>query len=625
MGSQLRPHRDRRRWALLLVAPVLLTAGLLWGLTNALAESGSPSPTTGKVVLHVGIAGTEPDNLNPFIGYATPSYEIWHLNYDMLYGYSAKDFSPVPELAAEMPQVSPDGKTITVKLRSGVKWQDGVPFTAKDVAFTYNYIIDNNMGYLSGYTLLIKSVEAVDDTTVVFHLTKPKANFERMWVVILPEHIWSKVPPKAAQNTYANKPPIIGTGPFQTVRTEGNLQTVVMDANPGYWRGRPKIDEIVFNVYQNPDNMVSDLRSGVIDVAYGVPPAQMLGLKSETNVAAIAFTTRTFNYLGMNCYAKPTSLGNPVLRDERFRQALSWAVDKQRLIDTAEMGFAVPGDTVIVGAKAGSIDYHYSVPGDQQSTFDLDKARAALDAAGYTDSDGDGIRDYKGKPIELRLWARNQSDFSQKVGRLLTGWFRSIGLKIAFSVMDEGVINDRLYNTTKSGAYAPDYDMYIWDWFGYADPGDTLVSWTTQQIYNGWNDACWSNQEYDTLFDQQQSMVDLQTGAFDNVARRDVVWKMQDIFYKSSPYIVLDYPQTLEAYNTSKWQGWVRPNNEGVIMLNDNIDTYLSINPKTAAATTGGGGANTTLVVLGIIIAAAVVGLIVWLVRRRRGSRAEEV
>ena len=190
--------------------------------------------------------------------------------------------------------------------------------------------------------------------------------------------------------------------------------------------------------------------------------------------------------------------------------------------------------------------------------------------------------------------------------------------------MDEGVINDRLYNTTKSGAYAPDYDMYIWDWFGYADPGDTLVSWTTQQIYNGWNDACWSNPQYDTLFDQQQSMVDLQTGAFDNVPRRDVVWKMQDIFYKDSPYIVLDYPQTLEAYNTSKWEGWVRPNNEGVVMLNDNIDTYLSVHPKTAAATTGG-GSNTAAIVGGVIAAVVVVGLIVWLVRRRRGPRAEEV
>jgi peptide/nickel transport system substrate-binding protein len=608
----------------LLAVPLLLTAGLLWGLTGALAESASPSPAAGKVVLHVGMAGSEPDNLNPFIGYATPSYEIWHLNYDMLYGYSAKDFAPVPELAAEMPQVSPDGKTVTVKLRSGVKWQDGVPFTAKDVVFTYNYIIDNNMGYLSGYTLLINSVEAVDDTTVVFHLAKPKANFERMWVVILPEHVWSKVSPKAAQNTYANKPPIIGTGPFQTVRTEGNLQTVVMDANPGYWRGRPKIDEIVFNVYQNADNMVSDLRSGVIDVAYGVPPAQMPGLASDKSVAAISFVTRTFNYLGINCYAKPTSQGNPVLRDERFRQALNWAVDKKRIIQTAELGFAVPGDTVVVGAKAGKIDYHYNVPADQRLTFDLNKAKTALDAAGYTDTSGDGIRDYKGKPIELRLWARSQSDFSQKAGRLLTGWFKSIGLKIDFSVMDEGVINDRLYNTTKSGAYAPDYDMYIWDWFGYADPGDTLVSWTTQQIYNGWNDACWSNKEYDTLFDQQQSMVDLQTGAFDNAPRRDVVWKMQDIFYKSSPYIILDYPQTLEAYNTSKWEGWVRPNNEGVVMLNDNIDTYLFVHPRTATATTEGGGSSTTLIVLGVVVAAVVAGLIVWLVRRRRGPGAEE-
>jgi uncharacterized protein (TIGR03382 family) len=118
-------------------------------------------------------------------------------------------------------------------------------------------------------------------------------------------------------------------------------------------------------------------------------------------------------------------------------------------------------------------------------------------------------------------------------------------------------------------------------------------------------------------------MVDLQTGAFDNVPRRDVIWKMQDLFYKNSPYIVLDYPQTLEAYNTSRWQGWVRPNNEGVLMINDNIDSYLFVHPATAAAPTSGG--NTTGIVVGVVAAIAVVGLVVWLVLRRRRPKAEEV
>ena len=92
------------------------------------------------MVLHVGWTN-DPDNLNPFIGAETSSYEIWRLNYDFLTGYSL-DLQPTPELATSW-ETSPDGKIWTFHLRDGVKWQDGEAFTADDVAFTYNYIVDN--------------------------------------------------------------------------------------------------------------------------------------------------------------------------------------------------------------------------------------------------------------------------------------------------------------------------------------------------------------------------------------------------------------------------------------------------------------------------------------------------
>ena len=623
MGRLLRPRGNRRLWTVL-AATILLTAGLVWGLTGALADSGSPSPGTGKVTLRVGWTN-DPDSLNPFIGYESSAYEIWHLNYDMLVGYRAKDLAPVPELAAEMPTTSADGLTVTFKLRPNIKWQDGVPFTANDVAFTYNYIIENEMWTMSGYTQLIKNVEATDDLTAVFHLTKPKANIVRLWIPILPEHIWSKVDPQKAQNSYVNKPPIIGTGPFQCVE-EVNNRYVRMVANKSYWRGAPKIDEIIFATYQNADSMADDLRAGAIDVAWGIPPAKFEQLKADTNLKTTTAQTRTFNYLCMNSYQSEYSQGNPVLRDEKFRQALNYAVNKQQLVDVAEFGYGTPGTTLLTGVKYGAVDYHYDPPVEEQYIFDLEKARQALDAAGYTDTNGDGIRDYKGKPIKLRLWARSEAQFTQDAGRLITDWFKSIGLAIDFQAMQDGLINDHIAEYTGDN-YAPNYDMYIWDWVGYADPSDTLVSWTTGQIGpdNGWNDTCWSNKEYDGLFDQQMTAVDLTSGAYDNVARRDLIWKMQDTFYRSSPYIVLDYPLDREAFNVSKWDGWVPINNGLVVYQNDNIDTYLSVHPKTAATATGGGGGDTTLVVIGVVVAAVAAGLIVWLLRRRRGPSAEEV
>ena len=108
----------------------------------------------------------------------------------------------------------------TFHLREGVTWQDGVAFTASDVAFTYNYIIDNEMGAYSSLTTFIDKVVAVDDPTVEISCSKPKANILRTWIPILPEHIWSKVKPAAAGAGYRNKPPIIGTGPFQVTEVK---------------------------------------------------------------------------------------------------------------------------------------------------------------------------------------------------------------------------------------------------------------------------------------------------------------------------------------------------------------------------------------------------------------------
>ena len=179
---------------------------------------------------------------------------LWHLNYDFLVGFDAKTLEPRPELATSW-EVSPDGKTWTFKIRSGVKWQDGEPLTARDVAFTFNYIIDNKLLNLATYTGGITERQGGrrHDRQIIT-TDEPKANMLRMVVPILPEHIWSKVSGKAATTTYQNTPPIVGYGPFQIVEwKKGKFVRLV--ANPNYWGGKPKIDEVIFELYTNPDTM----------------------------------------------------------------------------------------------------------------------------------------------------------------------------------------------------------------------------------------------------------------------------------------------------------------------------------------------------------------------------------
>ena len=241
--------------------------------------------------------------------------------------------------------MTPDGKTWTFTIRDNAKWHDGVPLTAKDVAFTYNYIIDNELANFTSYTQGINKAVAVDDTTVRFDCSQPKANMLRVYVPIVPEHIWSKVSGKDAGLGYANKPPFVGSGPFKCVEWKKNSY-VKLVANKDYWRGAPKIDELLFEYYTNADTMVQDLKSGTIDGATGLLDAQYRQLKGEPGIEARTIRTNGFDELAFNCYAG-TSRGNPVLRDWKFRQALNWAVDKDKICAIVYGGHAEPATTVI--------------------------------------------------------------------------------------------------------------------------------------------------------------------------------------------------------------------------------------------------------------------------------------
>ena len=142
---------------------------------------------------------------------------------------------------------------------------------------------------------------------------------------------------------------------------------------------------------------------------------------------------------------------------------------------------------------------------------------------------------------------------------------------------------------------------------------------TTSQI-DGWNDPVWSNPEYDKLYERQARTID-------PAQRKPLVDRMQQIFYSQAPYIVTNYEQQLEAYNTDKWEGWTRvPEGSGpVAFVNDNIDTYLNLRPRAAAAEVSGSSSNNSLiyVVVALAVALAAIVAVLWL-RRGRGRALEE-
>jgi len=629
-GGIVNQHLRLRPVLVLLLAAVACVFGLAWAVpagasSPASAASASPAASSaagaGKITYKVGWT-RQPDNLSPFIGFEAPAFEMWYLTYDSLVGYDPSTLSPMKGenstgLATDW-SVTPDGLTWTFKIRHNAKWSDGVPLTAKDVAFTYNYIVDNpdDTSNLTAYTNLITHATALDDYTVQFQCSKPKPDMTRHWVPILPEHIWSKIPPKSLKG-YQNNAPYVGSGPFTMVEWKKNNYEHLV-ANPTWWGPKPTIQDLYFTYYTNGDTMLQDLKAGTIDAAENLVPTQIKQLQGDPNVKARAIATDAFDELAFNCYMGP-SKGNPVLKDVKFRQALNYAIDKQKMVDIVMMGYTAPGTTIIPPNYYHNPDWHWEPPASEAYTFDPAKAKQLLDAAGYKDTDGDGIREYKGKPINLRLIARDESTQEQQEGKFIAGWFKDVGIKVTLSVMDSSTLSSTILNEEK-GVLTPDYDMFLWGWYLDYDPGSMLSYFTKAQIGN-WSDSGWTDPEYEALFKQQSVELDANK-------RKAMIDRMQQILYEQSPYIVTDYQPDFEAYNTAKWTGYIQvpaPNGNTVVppFGNGGYANFIGIHPKTA---TDAVASSSTGKYVAIAVAVVVVVLIVvFLILRRRPRATEEV
>ena len=609
-----RARRSYRHVGLALA--LLLSAGLLWGLTSALASSASPSPSNGQIVLRLGwLAG--PDNLNPFVGTNSSAFTVWYMNYDTLVGLNTTDVTPnkTTGLATGW-TTSPDGRSWTFTIRTGVKWQDGQPLTAADVAWTYNDIVKNQIANWTAYTTNIAKATALSPTTVRIDCSSPSPSLltNVAEVPILPEHVWAKIPTKTAKSSsFSNTPPLVGSGPFQCTQWKKS-DYLVMKANKSYWRGAPHVDEVVFEEYTNADTMGEDMKSGAIDGCLGLLQAQMHELAHTKGVQVRPVYVNGYDELGFNCYTRGPSLGNPVLKDYRFREALQWAIDKDKLCAIAYGGMAKPADTVITADYYHDPDWHWTPTADQAYHFDLAKASQELTTAGYKLVDGVRLN-HQGKPISLRLYARSSYPPSVTCGEFITGWLRSLGLKVTLSTLDDGALESDLYNTVK-GVFTPNYDLYEWGWYNDVDPGPALAYFTTAQINNE-SDCAWSSAQYDATWKAQSTEMD-------RSKRLALVYKCQQIIYQQSPYIPLAYSDDTEAWNTARWTGWVQmPAKVGnVVFPPYGYETYFSVRPVTGG---GGGQAGLTgvLVIGGVIVVAVLIGVVYVLTRRRSRTTDE--
>jgi peptide/nickel transport system substrate-binding protein len=607
--------RTTRRAAVPVAAAVLLLLALAVLLPAAAPAEESPSPAAASdapLIYRVGLQ-SEVDNMNPFSTYSTIPWECFRVGYNFLTWYDA-DFKPVPDLATEVPTlenggITEDGKVWTFHIRPNVKWSDGQPLTAHDVAYTYNRILRQEIGMYIGYFPNVTKVEAPDDQTVIITSKKPSAVLTALYVPILPEHIWSEVPDGKVESW--KNVPMISSGPFHVTEVKMG-KYVKMEKNEYYQDGfgvEPTIDQVFFNMYQTQDGVVADYKAGNLDAAIELDPGFFQSLKGVPGSTSVAAPGLGFHELGMNSYDDPKSKGNPLLLDKNVRIAIDYAVDKEAIASVAMAGLAEPASSLLSPVDTF---YRWDVPADQLRNYDPEKSKAILDEAGYMVG-SDGIReDAKGNKLEFRLAAFNEYPMDITAAKKITSYLKDVGIGTELQVMDENAFYDLNYDNA-------DNDLYIWSWTADIDPGYILSTFTTDQILNG-SDSEYSNPQYDALYIEQSEAVD-------PAQRQQLVQEMQQILYADAPYSILWYNTLVQAFRTDSWTGYshVPKAEDGAAFRNMLRDTYVNLRPVAATENTAeSGGDNTGVVVAVIVTIVVVVAIVAFVLARRRPKRVEE-
>ncbi|MFF8382468.1 ABC transporter substrate-binding protein [Streptomyces kanasensis] len=417
----------------------------------------------------VGIA-YEPETLSPLLGYGKDGNSKI---FDGLLAFDG-DMKLRPALAVALPTVSADGLTYTYKLRTGVKFSDGTPFTAKDVVFTYRTILDEKTNNASKTELAaLKDVRAVGDDTVVFTLDHPYAPFaERTVLGIAPEHVAGKQ--DVNSGPFTTKP--IGTGPY-VLADWSKGEKITFKANPAYWGGAPKVKKFTMAIIKDDDVRATRLRSGDLDGAI-LPPNLAKGFKGDG--AKRTYEATTYDY---RLVTLPTH--NEVTGDLAVRRALDVAVDRGAMVDKILEGAGKPAYGPV------PTDSEWFTKGTERA-HDLARARKILDDAGWKPGP-DGVRVKDGVRATFPLWYLSGDKLRQDHALAYASDAKKAGIEIKTQAGTWEVIEPRMKtDAVLAGGGSPgdpDFDQYLLLTSSLAGDGFNNMGWYDNPVVDKALDA----------------------------------------------------------------------------------------------------------------------------------------
>jgi len=471
----------------------------------------------------------EPDTLNPLLSDLLATAEVSSLIFSGLVATNDKG-AWMPDLAVEVPtlqngSMSQDGLTVTYKLRQGVTWHDGSPFTADDVKFTWQVIMNSKINIVSrdGYDK-IKAIDVPDKYTVVVKFKEYYPAYLKLFSAILPKHILGAV--DDVNKAAFNRSPI-GTGPFKF--KEWRLaESVVLEKNSAYFRGKPNLDTIIYKVIPDSNIMLIQLKAGEVDIVSNVAFSQLDQIKDIAGIQAVITPNMIWEHLDFN-------LDNALFQDVRVRQAIALGIDKQALIANVIKGAATPAFS-----DQSSLSWGYN-PETKQDIRDVNAARELLVQAGWKLGD-DGIFVKDGSKLAFSLAFPTGNRSREVVASVIGQQLKEVGIAVEIMPIDPKKFFDEVLK--KRG-----FETVMYAWVAGIDP-DNLSLWHSKKIpgrsngYEGQNYPGWRNAEIDALTERGARTVNIE-------GRKTIYFRIQDIIAQEYPVVPLYFRSNIDAVKST--------------------------------------------------------------------------
>ncbi|RJQ17954.1 MAG: peptide-binding protein [Nitrospiraceae bacterium] len=442
------------------------------------------------------------------------SHEVAGLIFNGLVKYGT-DLSIIGDLA-ESWDISADGLVITFHLKKGVKWTDGVEFTADDVMFGYKTIIDDKTPtpYKEDY-IQLKKAEVLDRHTFRVTYQKPFAPALSSWgnLVILPRHLLEGK--DITKIDFARKP--TGMGPFILNRwTSG--QEVILDSNKNYFDGRPFIDRYIYKIIPDPATMFLELQAGGVDMM-GLTPIQYTK-QTDTdffrkNFQKYRYPVFSYTYMGFN-------LKHPWFKDRRVRQAIAYAIDKSEIVDVVLFGLGSPATGPYVPNT-----WPYN-PDVKKYEYNLEKAKKLLGEAGWTDADGDGTLEKDGRPFEFTILTNQGNSLRINTATIIQWRLAKAGIKVNVRAIEWSTFINEFVDKRR-------FEAVILGWSIGIDPDQYDIWHSGKTKEKEFNFVSYNNPEVDALLEKGRRTFNIEE-------RKKTYYRIQEILAEEVPYIFLYVP-----------------------------------------------------------------------------------